>query len=292
MALQCFTIILLSFTIILLSFTIILLSFTITLQCFTTTLGGFTTALQCFTTTLGGFTIALQSFTITLQSFTTALQGFTITLQGFYNVSRGFYNPPIVFYNEPMGFYNHLTGFYNTCLYCKYTPTGVLQQFYNTSTYSFTTPYKFITMPTRVLQSPMSFLQLPRGFTMPWALFDHENGGYLGNCNTTVEAKGGYGILHPYQFGGTRQHSTIDAASMLTNHIRLGWKARMVTSVLAFDVAQFFPSVQHDLLLRTLERYGFSAKYIRFLASYFTGRTSSFHQQKCIFTLMRRAVSR
>ncbi|CDO70323.1 hypothetical protein BN946_scf184843.g12 [Trametes cinnabarina] len=85
-----------------------------------------------------------------------------------------------------------------------------------------------------------------------------------------------YGILHPNQFGGTKAHSTIDAATALVTHVHAGWQRRMVTSCLAFDVAQFFPSMNHDLLCRILERYGFAPRLINFFRSYLGGRVSCF----------------
>ncbi|KAL7283508.1 hypothetical protein ACG7TL_002941 [Trametes sanguinea] len=85
-----------------------------------------------------------------------------------------------------------------------------------------------------------------------------------------------YGILHPNQFGGTKAHSTIDAATMLVTHVRMGWRRKLVTSCLAFDVAQFFPSMNHDLMCRILERYGFSERIVRFFRHYLSGRVSCF----------------
>ncbi|KAL1937237.1 hypothetical protein VTO73DRAFT_13933 [Trametes versicolor] len=85
-----------------------------------------------------------------------------------------------------------------------------------------------------------------------------------------------FGILHPNQFGGTKAHSTVDAATCLVTHVRMGWKRNLVTSCLAFDVAQFFPSMNHSLLCRILERYGFAPSLIRFFQHYLRGRQSCF----------------
>ena len=52
---------------------------------------------------------------------------------------------------------------------------------------------------------------------------------------------------------------------MLVNHIHLGWKHNLVTSVL-----------QHNLLLCTLVGYGFSSAYARFFTTYLSGCTYSF----------------
>ena len=83
-------------------------------------------------------------------------------------------------------------------------------------------------------------------------------------------------LLHPNQMGGCKQRSTIDAAVALTHHIRAGWKNRLVTGCLAFDVAQFFPSMQHDLLIQILARYGFDPAYQAFFRSYLADRSTRF----------------
>ena len=83
-------------------------------------------------------------------------------------------------------------------------------------------------------------------------------------------------LLHPNQMGGCKQRSTVDAAVALTHHIRAGWKNRLVTGCLAFDVAQFFPSMQHDLLVRILARYSFDPAYQNFFRSYLADRSTRF----------------
>ncbi len=89
-----------------------------------------------------------------------------------------------------------------------------------------------------------------------------------------------FGILHPNQFGGTKAHSTIDAASCLVTHIRAGWRHGLVTSCLAFDVSQFFPSMNHDLLCRILQRYGFAPTLVNFFRHYLRDRRSCFRWGK------------
>ena len=52
-------------------------------------------------------------------------------------------------------------------------------------------------------------------------------------------------FLDSHQFGGIRQRSTTDAGMYLTHLIRAGWLRQCHTSVLAFDIAQFFFSLNH-----------------------------------------------
>nr|VWO98329.1 Phosducin domain-containing protein [Ganoderma boninense] len=85
-----------------------------------------------------------------------------------------------------------------------------------------------------------------------------------------------YGIMHPCQFGSAWQRSTVDAVTYVTNHIQQAWRKKLVTTMVGFDVAQFFPSINHDLLIAICERRGFAPIFIRWLRAYFLPRSSSF----------------
>jgi len=61
-----------------------------------------------------------------------------------------------------------------------------------------------------------------------------------------------YDIVDPNQFGGICQRSTEDAGLYLTHLVRTGWAQGLKTSVIAFDIAQFFPSINHDALMAIL----------------------------------------
>ena len=61
-------------------------------------------------------------------------------------------------------------------------------------------------------------------------------------------------FLNPNQLGGIRQCSTIDARMYLTHLIHAGWAKDCHTSVIAFNIAQFFPSLNHDFLSLCLEK--------------------------------------
>ena len=81
-------------------------------------------------------------------------------------------------------------------------------------------------------------------------------------------------IVHPNQMGGIRQCSTEDAGLFLTHLIRAGWAKGEKTSVLAFDIAQFFPSLNHDVLMAILRKQGFPPLVVNFFASYLVGRST------------------
>jgi len=85
-----------------------------------------------------------------------------------------------------------------------------------------------------------------------------------------------FGLFHPNQFGGIRQRSTEDAGLFLTHLVRTGWAQGLRTSVVAFDIAQFFPSLNHDMLMAILSRQGFSGNVRKFFASYLVGRETKY----------------
>jgi hypothetical protein len=47
--------------------------------------------------------------------------------------------------------------------------------------------------------------------------------------------------------------------------------------VIAFDIAQFFPSLNHGMLMAILRRSGFPEKIIQFFSSYLVNRETSYH---------------
>jgi hypothetical protein len=47
-----------------------------------------------------------------------------------------------------------------------------------------------------------------------------------------------------------------------------GWHAKLKTSVVKFDLAQFFPSINHDVLLSILDKQGFTPEVVAFFKSY------------------------
>ncbi|KAF8697547.1 hypothetical protein AX14_001349 [Amanita brunnescens Koide BX004] len=85
-----------------------------------------------------------------------------------------------------------------------------------------------------------------------------------------------HGLLHRDQFGGIQKHSTIDAGlslmDFISEHRERGWH----TSVCAIDVAQFFPSLSHEVMTRVLERLGFPHALVALIKSYFSNRVTSY----------------
>ena len=64
-------------------------------------------------------------------------------------------------------------------------------------------------------------------------------------------------FIHQSQLGGLKFKSTTDAGIALIYFIYTGWVKNLSTSTLAFDIAQFFPSLNYCLLSLILDKAGF-----------------------------------
>jgi len=85
-----------------------------------------------------------------------------------------------------------------------------------------------------------------------------------------------HGAFQPNQFRGISQRSMEDAGVFLTHLIRAGWAKKLKTSVIAFDIAQFFPSLNHDILMVVIQKAGFPLVLGDFFRSYLTGRKTMY----------------
>jgi retron-type reverse transcriptase len=56
----------------------------------------------------------------------------------------------------------------------------------------------------------------------------------------------------------------------------VGWSNQKVTSVIAFDIAQFFPSLNHDVLLSIFDCFGFDDCVINFFSNYLVDRKTQY----------------
>ena len=83
-------------------------------------------------------------------------------------------------------------------------------------------------------------------------------------------------FIHPSQLGGLKFKSTSDAGTALTHIIWSGWSKGRSTSTLAFDISQFFPSLNHRLLVLILEKVGLSPKVTNFFANYLVQRSTKY----------------
>jgi len=70
--------------------------------------------------------------------------------------------------------------------------------------------------------------------------------------------------------------STTDTSIYLTYLIRARWLKQCYTSVIAFDIAQFFPSLNHHFLSICLKKAGLNTNVRNFFSSYHSGRSISY----------------
>jgi len=84
------------------------------------------------------------------------------------------------------------------------------------------------------------------------------------------------GFLDPNQLGGIRQRSTIDAGMYLTHIIHVGWAKDCYTSVIAFNITQFFPSLNHSFLSLCLKKAGLNANVLKFFQSYYSNKFTTY----------------
>ena len=83
-------------------------------------------------------------------------------------------------------------------------------------------------------------------------------------------------FIHQSQLEGLKQRSTIDASVILTHIICSGWVKNLITSMLAFDIAQFFPSLNHQLLPLILNKAGLDQRISNFFRNYLVGRKTKY----------------
>jgi imidazoleglycerol phosphate dehydratase HisB len=84
------------------------------------------------------------------------------------------------------------------------------------------------------------------------------------------------GIFHSNQLSRIKQHSTEDTGIFLTHLIYAGWTKGLKTSMVAFNIMQFFPSLNHSLLINILKRQGFLGEVVKFFSSYLKDHSTQF----------------
>ena len=70
--------------------------------------------------------------------------------------------------------------------------------------------------------------------------------------------------------------STTDIGVALTHIIHSGWVKNLLTSSLTFDIAQFFPFLNHRILTLILRKVGLDNQVINFFANYLVGRKTNY----------------
>ena len=83
-------------------------------------------------------------------------------------------------------------------------------------------------------------------------------------------------FIHPSQLGGLKFKSTTDAGIALTHIVRSEWAKGKSMSSLAFDISQFFLSLNHKLLVHILKKSGLDPRVSLFFANYLVKRRTSY----------------
>jgi len=83
-------------------------------------------------------------------------------------------------------------------------------------------------------------------------------------------------FIHPSQLEGLKFKSTSDAGVALTHIIHSGWVKNLSMSTLTFDIFQFFPFLNHQILTLILKKAGFDNHVVNFFANYLIGRKTNY----------------
>jgi ribonuclease HI len=79
-------------------------------------------------------------------------------------------------------------------------------------------------------------------------------------------------MLPANHFGGRPGRTTTDATLFLVQRIKNAWRRGRVVSVVFMDIAQAFPSVNHERLLHNLRKRGVPGNLVNWVSSFLTDR--------------------
>ena len=79
-------------------------------------------------------------------------------------------------------------------------------------------------------------------------------------------------ILHDYQSGFRKNHSTDTCLSFLNDKILIGFDVGLVTGMVLIDLQKAFDTINHDIILKKLSIIGFSDHNVKWLQSYLSNR--------------------
>jgi len=83
-------------------------------------------------------------------------------------------------------------------------------------------------------------------------------------------------FIHSSQLRGLKQRFTIDVRIALTYIIQLDWVKNLTMSILAFNIAQFFLFLNHQLLSLILDKAGLNCKILTFFKNYLVERKTKY----------------
>jgi len=83
-------------------------------------------------------------------------------------------------------------------------------------------------------------------------------------------------VIYQSQLGRLKFKSTTDMGIALTHIICSGWVKNLSMNTLAFNISQFFPSLNHHLLTLILGKVGFDPHIVKFFSNYLIGRKMNY----------------
>ena len=83
-------------------------------------------------------------------------------------------------------------------------------------------------------------------------------------------------FIHSSQLGGLKFKSTINMGVILMHIIWSGWTRNCLTNTLAFDIAQFFLSLNHWFFTRVIHKAGLNRWVVNFFSNYLINRKTSY----------------
>ena len=83
-------------------------------------------------------------------------------------------------------------------------------------------------------------------------------------------------FIYPSQLEGLKFKSTMNTGVTLIHIICSGWVKNLNTSTLAFNIAQFFPSLNYQFLVLILKKAEFDPCVAKFFSNYLIGRKTNY----------------
>ena len=83
-------------------------------------------------------------------------------------------------------------------------------------------------------------------------------------------------FIYLSQLSGLKFKSTIDMEVTLMHNIWASWVKNLTTSTLAFDITQFFPSLNHQLFSLIMKKVGFDQCIVSFFTNYLVNRKTNY----------------
>jgi len=83
-------------------------------------------------------------------------------------------------------------------------------------------------------------------------------------------------FIYSNQLDGLKQHSTTNIDIVLTYFICLGWVKGLQTSILVFNIVQFFLSLNYQLLSLILNKASFDSIISFFFSNYLIDRKTQY----------------